>query len=436
MKIRKDFNVKIVSLIISISFLFTTTLYAYPESGHRDSLRLHIGEDDTTERMNRLMHDLKIDLPLERASEEPDKPRLRPIKQSEFEERPMFARMLNLFERVGLDNLTEALKVLCEADQIQRFTPKDDKEWVVRNKAGKVLYWIVGHASDSYITLSARLEPGSAEETRVLGEELLKYFNVRDAEGQHLNPAFGEALLEALRNNDHEPIMPFKEHLENLDITARRKVELLKEADKVEGERHYTARQKRGRKQQKKKTDPQALYEEATATLDKARQKAEEEISRLPSDSDAERLNIAVATILRKYSIVSLETQQKMAARKLGKSGNGVGGWEQMPGRLRAEQRAEDKAGVTVPRDDSSIITRDTPTLWTRLTRHDIDLVRRSQTRQEYIVRGEKGSPGLQLIHRSKRAFKIWRDTDTTLEFIDRYFFGYKGGGWLIKFRR
>ena len=43
MKIRKDFSLKIISLLVSISFLFTTTLYAYPDS--KDTLRIPIGLD-------------------------------------------------------------------------------------------------------------------------------------------------------------------------------------------------------------------------------------------------------------------------------------------------------------------------------------------------------------------------------------------------------
>ena len=39
-KINKDFNLKILSLIIGALFLFTGTLYPYPISNSKDSLRI------------------------------------------------------------------------------------------------------------------------------------------------------------------------------------------------------------------------------------------------------------------------------------------------------------------------------------------------------------------------------------------------------------
>ncbi|MBU4343751.1 MAG: hypothetical protein KKG21_07065 [Candidatus Omnitrophica bacterium] len=67
LKIRKLFNAKIISLIVSISFLFTATLYAHPDS--RDNLRLHIGTgaqdkagapDDTFLRLQQLMDRVEV----------------------------------------------------------------------------------------------------------------------------------------------------------------------------------------------------------------------------------------------------------------------------------------------------------------------------------------------------------------------------------------
>ena len=49
LKFKKGYNLKIVAVIVSISLLFTTSLYAYPES--RDTLRLPGELDDTFARM-------------------------------------------------------------------------------------------------------------------------------------------------------------------------------------------------------------------------------------------------------------------------------------------------------------------------------------------------------------------------------------------------
>jgi len=68
--------------------------------------------------------------------------------------------------------------------------------------------------------------------------------------------------------------------------------------------------------------------------------------------------------------------------------------------------------------------------LRTRLNEDDVISVRESRIRQEYIVREKDGTSKLELIHRGilRRAFRSWVYSDTSLEFIEKHFFGDIGG--------
>ena len=267
LKFKKIFNTKIILLMMGISFLFINTPpYAYPDS--KDTLRVPVGEDSTRRRITNAIHETEIDMPLEKAAGEEGKPRLQSIELSEFGEGTKFAAMISLFVDVDLDNLARALETLCRRGQIQRFRPEGN-EWIMQDR-DKPEVEIAGHASDKYgITISDRLEGGSAEEAEVLGQELLKYFNVIDDTDQHLSPEFGRVLLAALTDNnpDSEPFKQFvtkhQERLGNLDINDR-DPNLLRTAafSKI---RHYTARRKtiaqRAREKKLHYQDVQAMRE-------------------------------------------------------------------------------------------------------------------------------------------------------------------------------
>jgi len=110
LKIRKVFSVKIVALIVGISFLLTSIpSYAYHDS--KDTLRVQLGEERTSRRMFNAEHKVKIDIPLRDA----DPGRRQPIELSELEENPMFRRMFELLraESGSLADLADSLIKLC-----------------------------------------------------------------------------------------------------------------------------------------------------------------------------------------------------------------------------------------------------------------------------------------------------------------------------------
>jgi len=134
---------------------------------------------------------------------------------------------------------------------------------------------ILGHASDNGLTISDILRDRSkytaAKEAAILGEELFKFFNIRDGTGRHLSPEFGKALLKALISNNSEPLRQFVEkygeHLGNLKLDDRPS-DLLKLAALTE-ERHYTAEHR------KKRRGKRNMHEEGQARKRRDREKTE-----------------------------------------------------------------------------------------------------------------------------------------------------------------
>ncbi|MFC1480378.1 hypothetical protein ACFL5Y_02895, partial [Candidatus Omnitrophota bacterium] len=183
-------------------------------------------------------HQEVIDEPLSRAAKEED---LELIEASELFTNPMFDRMLSLFKKAGLDNLSEVLITLCDGMRVQRFRP-DEREWILKDKEGNE-HRINGHASDARITIRAGLS--EIEEAAVLAHELLDWFNVKEKKkkGRHLGPAFEEAVKKALTRNMIDPLRPFVKYLKALN-TTKRPGELL---NKALDNRHYTAEGSRTR---------------------------------------------------------------------------------------------------------------------------------------------------------------------------------------------
>jgi len=56
---KKLLNIRFVSLILGIVFLCNTSLYAYPGISNKDSLRLHVGKQDTLDRFEGMYYGLK-----------------------------------------------------------------------------------------------------------------------------------------------------------------------------------------------------------------------------------------------------------------------------------------------------------------------------------------------------------------------------------------
>jgi hypothetical protein len=149
--------------------------------------------------------------------------------------------LIAFLKQARLDNLAYAIEKLCDAGMLQRFSPNRD-EWVVEVE-GRLLK-INGHASDSFLTLRKGLT--RIREAAVLGHELLDYFNVKNANGDHLGPILEGVLQIALTHNDIEPLKrfarEFKRELESLSIDKRiADKRLLHEAGNEPKRRHFTS---------------------------------------------------------------------------------------------------------------------------------------------------------------------------------------------------
>ena len=97
MKFNKGYNLKIVTVLLSIVFLCNTSLYSYPVS--KDSLRPSVGEDETYRRMQRLYNVGEVSAV--------DKLSRRAISDSMAEVGDFSEEVLDLAKEIGVDRELE-----------------------------------------------------------------------------------------------------------------------------------------------------------------------------------------------------------------------------------------------------------------------------------------------------------------------------------------
>lgn len=143
---KKAFNLKIISIIVSAAFLFSSALYAYPAP--KDSLRVQSGQEDTYKRIDRAIETHKehnalgIDGNLSNAHKEQ---RIKPLHETDIGISAINSVHAYL-EANGLGETISLFKGLQEKAQVD--TPNWDKGglWLVEAKKGEALP--LEHASD------------------------------------------------------------------------------------------------------------------------------------------------------------------------------------------------------------------------------------------------------------------------------------------------